>query len=316
LRDAGHLRYVPILMEIDDNILSVPAYNPAFAAYSPGNSIRGCAEKQLKISDGIIVSTPYLQEIYNEYNKNVYCIQNSIDWSLWGKLKNKPKSGVRIGWAGGSAHTEDLEIIEKVIPKILNANSTAKFVFVHGIAEFLVELESKYRGRIELVKQWTPIDKYPSKIASLDFDIALAPLVDSAFNRGKSNLRWLEAAALSIPCVASNVGHFADTIENGVDGILCDDEMGFETAINALIKDKSLRRGMGARANIKAKEKFDVDWVAQKYIDSLKDCSNKVAEKEFSLKAGQENVNDQREVADACIPDGRGCPTDAICKPV
>lgn len=318
LRDAGNLRDVPILMEIDDNILSVPVQNPAFAAYSPGSEIRNLTERQMRRVDGLIVSTPYLRTIYREYNPNVYVIPNSIDFKLWGKTKNHPKRGVRIGWSGGSAHREDLAILEGVIPRILEAHKDACFVFLHGIAPFLLPLAEKYPGRIELHKEWAQIDKYPQKIASLDFDIAIAPLVDSSFNRGKSNLRWLEAAALGIPCVASNVGHFAETITPYTDGILCETEADWFPALSRLIKEKRLRKGLGLRAQQKALTDFNIDKTAEKVIDALTNCGNIVAdraiiraEKELGekMEREQENEHDQSAVADPCLVDGRGSAT-------
>jgi glycosyltransferase involved in cell wall biosynthesis len=49
------------------------------------------------------------------------------------------------------------------------------------------------------------INEYPEKMASLDLDIAIAPLEDNLFNRCKSNLRLLEYGAMSWPVVCSDV---------------------------------------------------------------------------------------------------------------
>jgi len=317
IRNSGNMRNVPVMMEIDDNILSVPVQNPAFAAYSPGSEIRKITERQLRISDGIIVSTPYLKNIYKEYNPNVYVIPNSIDWKIWSSVKNHPKPGIRIGWSGGSAHREDLAIIENVIPRILDAHKDARFVFMHGIAPFLLDLEKKYPGRMELHTEWARIDKYPAKIASLDFDIAIAPLIDSSFNRAKSNLRWLEAAALGVPCVASNVGHFAQTIDNHTDGILCETEDDWFKYLSRLITDKKLRRGMGLRAKQKAFDLFNVDKQAGAYITAVEDCGNIVADRAI-LKAQKElqereNEHDKGAIEDPCLIDGRGPGAESVC---
>ena len=40
--------------------------------------------------------------------------------------------------------------------------------------------------------EWVPIFDYPQKLASLNLDIAIVPLVDSAYNRCKSNIAFLE----------------------------------------------------------------------------------------------------------------------------
>jgi hypothetical protein len=36
-------------------------------------------------------------------------------------------------------------------------------------------------------------------------DLLLAPLINNAFNRSKSNIKWLEFSALGIPMVGQNM---------------------------------------------------------------------------------------------------------------
>jgi len=50
-----------------------------------------------------------------------------------------------------------------------------------------------------------PIEAYPSKLASLDLDLALAPVEQNLFNECKSNLRLLEYGACGFPVVCSDV---------------------------------------------------------------------------------------------------------------
>lgn len=280
MRKAGHLRYAPIIMELDDNILAVPTQNPAFHTYEPGTMLRDIAVRQMKAADGIVVSTQYLVDICGEYNKNVFLAQNSIDWQLWGKCKNDPRPGVRIGWAGGKAHDEDLSILEKVIPAILDKYPETVFCFVNGASAYIRNLKSKYGERVE-IRPWVAVDKYPQMIASLDWNIALAPLVDSSFNRAKSNLRWLEAGALGIPTVASNVGHFKETIEDGTDGLLCDTANDFVDKISMLVENKATRKRLGKKAKRKIALNFTVEAVAKNYVGWIQKTSNDLADKDI-----------------------------------
>lgn len=255
----------PILAEIDDNILSTPTYNPADPWYAPGTEFRSVAVEQFKAADGIICSTPYLAELYRDLCEHTYVVPNSIDFDLWGRLKYRNRPGIRIGWAGGASHTEDLEIVRPAVDAILKKYPDAKFVFVHGIPEFF-----KNQERVECVYKFARIDKYPALLAGQDFDIGLAPLVDNAFNRGKSNLRWLEYAAMGIPCVASNVGHFAETIKHGEDGLLADGPEDFITHLSDLIEDRKYRRQIGANAKARVDQNFNVDRVAEHYVETLR----------------------------------------------
>lgn len=253
----------PMLVEIDDNMLSTPEYNPASEAYRPGSLHTSLVIDQIKAADGMIVSTPHLKEVYSEYCDQIYVVPNCIDFQDWGNDRKK-KPGIRIGWAGGASHDLDLEQIRGVVTRTLEKHKNVKFVFVHGVPQWLKDIEG-----VEVVKKFARIDKYPKFIAQQGFDIGLAPLVDNNFNRGKSNLRWLEYSSMGIPTVASNVGHFAETIQDGVDGYLADDEKDFEHKLDLLITDRKLRRKMGRAAQSRVMRDFNVDGVVKAYREAL-----------------------------------------------
>lgn len=77
----------------------------------------GLAEKivnNLKLVDYVTTTTPNFANYIRQYNKNVIVLENGIDDSEKEfKLKEKEKSDfVRIGWAGGSSHKADLELLK------------------------------------------------------------------------------------------------------------------------------------------------------------------------------------------------------------
>jgi len=262
---------IPVVMEIDDNILSCPVYNPASNCYDPGSMLRKRAIQQMRESDALIVSTPYLKEIYAEFNDNIYVIPNCMDLQKWCKLRKRNNKGkITVGWAGGAAHNDDLDIIEPAIDVITAKHPEVEFCFVHGISPGL-----KDKKNVRWSRQYMRIDQYPSYLAKQGFDIGLAPLVDNAFNRGKSNLRFLEYAALGVPCVASDVGHFKETIDTGVDGFLCSDTKEFIEGIELLINDSSLRYRMGRAALAKVTERFNVDNVIVEYEKVLREIKER-----------------------------------------
>ena len=257
----------PVVMEIDDNILSCPEYNPAAATFGPNNPTRTIAIQQMRESDAIIVSTPYLKELYSEFNDHIYVVPNSIDFELWDRVQHgRNKGRISIGWVGGANHKDYLEIIEPCISAIIDKYPQAEFVFGHG-------MHPDFKGRkgVRHMPAFSPVLKYPKMVARMGLDIGLAPLVDNAFNRAKSNLRWLEYSALGIPTVASNVGRFAETIHDGADGMLCDTADDFTTAIESLIKDKAKRKCMARDAKARVFKDFNVDTTARKYGDILAD---------------------------------------------
>lgn len=264
LKDA--YPHIPILAEIDDDITYTPTYNIAEMIYKPGSTFTEIALKQFMVSDAMIVSTPYLQEVYAPYNERIYQVPNCIDFKLWGKVRTKSKPGIRIGWSGGASHDEDLRIIEPIIPKIVKANPSVRFVMIHGVPYSMREING-----VKHVRKFARIDRYPQHIADQDWDIAMGPLVDNSFNRSKSNLRWLEAGALGIPTVASDVGHFASTVHHGVDGFLASNADEFENFLQILISDRKLRKRIGTEARERIRNDFNVDKIAGRYISFIED---------------------------------------------
>lgn len=261
----------PVVTEIDDNILSCPLYNPAAGAYAPNNPVRGITVKQLRESDAIITTTPYLKEIYSDFNDNVYVLPNSIDFDVWGKVQlRRTKGKITIGWMGAANHNDDLLIIEPVMDALLAKYPRVEFVFGHG-------MHPKFRNKrgVRWVQEFARIDHYPKAIGKMGFDIGIAPLVDNAFNRGKSNLRWLEYSSLGISTVASNVGHFAETIHDGSDGILCDTPDDFISALESLILDSSKRKMMGQEAKKRVFRDFNMDETVKKYAEIFKEISDR-----------------------------------------
>jgi glycosyltransferase involved in cell wall biosynthesis len=80
-------------------------------------------------------------------------------------------------------------------------------------------------------------------------DINLAPLAHgNRFTDCKSELKYIEAALLEVPTVASNVGGFRTAIEHGCNGYLCDDTQDWVDAIEELLESKEAREVMGRRA--------------------------------------------------------------------
>lgn len=282
----------PILSEIDDDIFDVAPYNPASECLKPGSHLTQLAVDQFRNSDGIIVSTPYLKEVYSELNQNIYVVPNSIDIQKWDKAPRKKKAGIRIGWIGSGSHSKDIEILDKVIDPICSRNRDVKFVFCSYFQDELQALPSFLKGRknVQIVNKWVPILKYPAHMAAQDFDIGLAPLVDNKFNRGKSNLRWLEYSALGIPCVASEVQHFAETISAGKDGFLARTPDHFIAHIQELISNSKLRKTMGRAAHARMQKDFNIDRNIDIYIDAIEDCLSRAPVAAPSMMTGVDTV--------------------------
>ncbi len=82
----------------------------------------------------------------------------------------------------------------------------------------------------------------------------------------------LEAMAIGKPIIASNVEGYASLITHGVEGYLVPpkDEKGLARSLISLLRDESLRREMGAKGQLKARE-YTWEDIAQRLLDYYAD---------------------------------------------
>ena len=257
------------LTEIDDYVLSIPAKNQASEYFRPGSDMVAYAVDQFSESDGLVVSTPYLGDLYKKFNKNINVVENCIDTGLWHVSEENSSDAVKIGWMGGGTHEEDLEIVKDVVFEILEEHPNVSFHFLHGVPRFFRDVP-----RIKADLGFKPVDKYPKWVMKAGFDIGIAPLEDNNFNRGKSNLRWLEYSAMGIPTVASPLPHFVQSIEDGKTGFIANTKDEWKKNLKNLIADKELRRAIGMNARKEVETNWSIRTLRNRYKTVLEDVTN------------------------------------------
>jgi len=187
--------------EIDDLITNIPIKN-YFKSQHPKDTVKLLREGISHV-DRLIVSTPGLAEAYSGWHLDIQVLELKLPPVWWGNLHvirtehKKP----RVGWAGGSSHLGDLELIADVVKDLAGE--------VDWI--FFGMCPQKLRPYVKEFHSGVPIHMYPQKLASLDLDLAVAPLENNQFNDCKSNLRLLEYGACGYPVVCSNTRAFVDS---------------------------------------------------------------------------------------------------------
>ena len=255
----------PFLLELDDYVSDIPPDHEAYEHY------KGTRHKiimaQMAHSDGLVVSTPYLAEQYAGRNERIFVAPNSIDFAEWNSLSIRRHDRLRIGWIGGGTHGKDLEMVAPVLEELLSKyyEKDVWFYCIHGCPELF-----KKWPRVYHTLRWANINLYPRFMASFCFDIGIAPLEDNNFNRGKSNLRWLEYSALKIPCVASDLPDFKRSIETGSTGFLAASLEEWRGYLDDLIGSSGLRRDIGERAYKQIHSEFNVKKTANDYLAILR----------------------------------------------
>ncbi|MCL2895335.1 glycosyltransferase [Brenneria tiliae] len=181
--------------ELDDYLPNVPLKS-VHRAKIPKDVVR-LMRKSLGFMDRFVVSTAPLAEAFADLHPNIRVVENRLPPQWWENVQGARRQGKkpRVGWGGGSSHTGDLELITDIVRDLADE---VEWVFFGMCPEKLRPYMHEFHRGVE-------IDLYPAKLASLNLDLALAPLEDNLFNRCKSNLRLLEYGACGFPVICTDL---------------------------------------------------------------------------------------------------------------
>lgn len=253
----------PILLDIDDDIFSISPYLPAYQAYLPGRPSLALHEETAKYVDGIIVSTPFLKEIYDKFNKNVWIVPNGIN----GSVPQQSHDGIRLGYFVSHSHLENAQIIETALIRTLKKYSNVRLYYTKAFGGFLEGLPKDLESQSFYVP-FFPLKDYLTYCNQLGIDIGLAPLMKNDFNRAKSNIRVLEYWQNGATVIASPLDEYKKTITHGFDGYLSENDE-WEHWLDDLIQNPERRKYMAHNAQETLK-KYDVTRFADIYLEILK----------------------------------------------
>lgn len=233
----------PVIYELDDLLAEVPDDNHLKPWIGDTADILPAF---LPRFSAITVSTEQLAGFCRRYNPNVHLLPNLLDEKLWHTpVKSTSESPVVIGFTGTATHHGDLLALEPVLFRLAEMyGSRVAFRFMGVYTPACAELPGF---------AYLPFDEsyreYAAGLPLAGFDIAVVPLKDNAFNRAKSNIKWLEYSAIGVAGVYADLEPYNSCIKHGETGLLVgnDPDQWFR-AISLLIEQPDYRRSMAEQA--------------------------------------------------------------------
>ncbi|WP_449434272.1 glycosyltransferase [Pseudomonas putida] len=182
------------IYEIDDYVVDTPKKN-THARNKPGD-IEQHLRKGISLCDRVVVTTQALADALSDMHQDIRVVPNMLAPHQWAGLRSRraTSSKPRVGWGGGTSHSGDLEVIAEVVRALAGE---VEWVFFGMCPEALRPFVHEFHPVVGL-------QEYPAKLASLNLDLALAPLEFHIFNDCKSNLRLLEYGACGYPVVCTD----------------------------------------------------------------------------------------------------------------
>jgi hypothetical protein len=246
------------IVDIDDNIYSATKDNPA---QKDVQKILKNFETCLLLADGITISVPMLKDLYAPFNKNFYVQKNCINFNYWKNQPPKKHKGIRIGWEGAHGHKADVEMVYPVIQRLIKDYPEKNIQFVIIGPDFGLKYE---------YHKWVTLKDYPKKLADLDLDIGIAPLIDSNYNRCKSNVRILENSALKYPIVASPTEN-----QKNMPILYAKNNFDWYSQLEKLILSKDLREKQGQEQYDFVKNNYDMSKNVSGLYDWFRDLKRR-----------------------------------------
>jgi hypothetical protein len=189
-----------IWIDYDDDLLSVPESNPAYAIYA-SQETQGAIKGALNLADLVTVSTENLKQSFKEHSGNIVVVNNAVNLDV---LPNRDikglldKSGSRFIWRGSQTHQRDVMSVEDDLIKFLNNHdSTIEFIGdkFWNITDKMSADRFKYTNPMDIMS-------YMNYIHASKAKCFIVPLQDNSFNRSKSNITWLEATMSGMLTIA------------------------------------------------------------------------------------------------------------------
>ncbi len=229
-----------LFYSLDDNLIALQSERKDFHLTQPRLDALNVF---LRSADQIIVSTDALRSALQEFNPHVLVIPNYLDerlltpsrsalvedyrtWiSAW-RQRSIQDTSVTIGYMGTRTHDDDLHLIVPALRSICKRYEGQIRIEIVGVAT-RIETWSHFYGMPCYERNPGPVfAEYPAFLpwfcASCRWDIALAPLVATTFNGYKSDIKFLDYAAIGAAGVFSRVPAYTSSVQQGVTGWLVD----------------------------------------------------------------------------------------------
>lgn len=273
-----------ILYDMDDDFWEVAKHNPSVAT---SNALKDQYEALITAADAVITPSKVLEKKFKKhFKKPVFICPNGVDYKEYKVPPEKDpltKDMLTIGYMGASSHWDDIGIIVEPLEQLANKYD---FLFVlYGIVGEPIEstiysyhkmLEGNlqpernpyfksaidFYDRLDRIKMMhVPFrlpELHPGTLSRLNFDIGLAPLKDTEFNKGKSAIKFYEYAATGAVTLASDVGPYKDEVNYTARNTTKD----WYNKLEKLIVDKQFREKLRKQQADYVKSRYSVTAVA------------------------------------------------------
>ncbi len=231
-----------LVYDIDDDLARVPPAHPDAGLLRPKAAT---VRRLLADADAVWVSTPVLASL----RADAVVIPNGLDERLWlsdgARLPARRPGPVRILFMGTTTHDDDFALVRPALER-LHAVFGPRIRFdMIGVTA----ADDLPRWVNRALPDGVAGQSYPGFVNWITrmpaWDIGIAPLTDTGFNRAKSAIKVLDYAALGLAVLASDTAAYRGA---SAARLVPNTEADWTDALQHLIRHPKLRRDMAEAA--------------------------------------------------------------------
>lgn len=283
---------IGILWDVDDDLIRTSPVTGYEALY---RAQRRQVEALARMADVVTVATPYLAGLYGPWAaERPWVLRNAVDPCAYRPVasiyppnspetgrdgteyhpvaqqaatgpRNRPEATTRIVAYGMGARMLDLWA-DRGYPvgalERARASGLVHTAFL-GSTDVMPGLFDEAVGHVADPAAW------PQALAGQRPDVVMAPLADSLFAHGKSELHWLEATACGAALIASDLRPGPYEPARGA-AVLCRTRSEWEEGLMRLVQDGSYRHQLVAESLDRVAQRYTLQGRAAEWLEAIR----------------------------------------------
>ena len=246
---AARARGVPVCVHIDDELFDLPV-TAGIERYRGARHPRRlmALQRALQGADLVIAATEPLAErlARRAGHARVGWLQNGTAARPAPRRSKTPGEPVVVGYMGSASHGPDLELVIPALTAVLKRERNVRVELFGSIArQPAADQLPAAVVRHEVVAG--DYSAFKRKLANLEWDIGLAPLQATPYNRCKTATKWAEYAEAGAAVLASDIEVYRPMF--AADAAMPATPFQWEHALQRLIGSPALRAGLVAAAD-------------------------------------------------------------------
>ncbi|MFQ6572761.1 glycosyltransferase [Pseudomonas sp. UM16] len=183
-------------------VYELDTYLPEQMKGIPVEDVVKSMRQGLPFVDRFVVSSEPLAEVFAGLHSDIRVVRSHLLPGAWQGLQGQRRTTAkpRVGLVGRAGLGGNMAMMVDVVKALTDE---VEWVFFGLCPDNLRPCISEHHAEV-------PLDQYPTVLAKLNLDLALAPLEQNVFNECASNLQLLELGACGYPVICSDLRSYQD----------------------------------------------------------------------------------------------------------